>query len=1084
MFEHASVPGAYDRSAERSDARLIFVEDNYAQGAELNEVQSIAAGRTRRVGDMIARDGARIDGAAIVVSREDGAPTGSLILAEGRIYVTGDVRPVAAAEIADVAMVGTVSVGVRLSTTVVTWEDDESLLGLAPGTVAEGEPGAAREIETLAWALADDDGAGVFHQVYQLVDGAVIDQSAPPDLTGVKAVVADYDHDAHGSYIVEGCEVTALGLVGSAQVFSIQPGVANIMGWKRRREYALRHAEIEAPDLETISAETQAYPADGVITLREPPAETIDQVVIQKEVVETVVRGSVPGGTDALTHTSIVSIVEVKQGATTFAVGVYALAGDGISWAPAGAEPAASSTYQVKYRYNVAVVPDAITARTVTVSGGVVGTPVLLTYRSRLPRIDLLCLQRSGETAYVKGVSARKGAVAPLCPTTLLKLAEIHNDWLAVPSVVNDGTHSIAYDKQWRFFDRLVDMLDSFNRLALESDIRGRAVAAKGIFTDPLTDDWRRDQGEPQTAAIVDGCLVLAVDEVGVVLLGTQAFTLPWVEEVVVTQPIASSAMPINPYSNLVSMPADMKLEPPVDFWTSRVTSWTSAVTKRFTKVDNTVPAGTVTSTTTITETVGKRTEVAETLRQIPIRITIDGFAVGEHLRLLTFDGVNIKPAGVQTADAAGQIVVTVPIPAGIPAGTRRVRATGEAGSYAEALFVGQGTILVDVMRRVTLVTRTVRSPTIEVEVPPKPVDPEKPIFPMGWETNTNEGNNAGGEDPLAQTYTLTADRMILGLNFQFAAIGNRARGVRVQLAGVSDGDPTAEVEAQAFIGMATRTLNSWVPARWAVPVHQRRGVERAMVILTDDTKHAVRVAKLGDIITVGGRQQRVASQPYTVGTLLASSNRSTWTPIQDADLTMQIIAAKFTATTRVVVLGTIDLDAVSDLVVSATIELPSEACSVVFEVVRASGAVHTIAADQTLEFTEFVTETVTLRARLRGTETLSPVLWPCVQVGLGRIRTAGTYVTKVFKMGTGVDLAALYVASLPAGSAVAVARDAADGIWSAVPVSTTETLDAGWVEPKHVAAGITAPEGRVKLTLTGGPAARPKVARPRAYTI
>ena len=86
-------------------------------------------------------------------------------------------------------------------------------------------------------------------------------------------------------------------------------------------------------------------------------------------------------------------------------------------WAPAGTEPAASSTYQVTYRYNVAVVPDSITPTAITVSGGVAGTQLLVTYKSKLPRTDLLCLNDLGDTAYVKGVSARKGAVPPIAPT-------------------------------------------------------------------------------------------------------------------------------------------------------------------------------------------------------------------------------------------------------------------------------------------------------------------------------------------------------------------------------------------------------------------------------------------------------------------------------------------------------------------------------------------------------------------------------------------------------------------------------------------------------------------------------------------
>jgi hypothetical protein len=268
----------------------------------------------------------------------------------------------------------------------------------------------------------------------------------------------------------------------------------------------------------------------------------------------------------------VVAIESVVQGGTTYAAAAYALANDGVSWAPSGAEPAASSTYQVTYRYNAAVTPTAITATTITVEGGVAGTSALVTYQSKLPRIDLLCLTQDGETAYVRGVSARKGAVPPIAPTSLLALAEVHNDWLGAPTILNNGTHAVPFALQARYNGRIVDILDTVNAMALEHDARGRSSSIKGIFVDALTDDYGRDQGEAQTAAIVDGCLVLAVDSLGVQVMSTAAYTLPWVEETVIQQLLASSAMKIDPYANYSRMPSDLKLEPAVDFWTDRIT--------------------------------------------------------------------------------------------------------------------------------------------------------------------------------------------------------------------------------------------------------------------------------------------------------------------------------------------------------------------------------------------------------------------------------------------------------------------------------------------------------------------------------
>ena len=279
--------------------------------------------------------------------------------------------------------------------------------------------------------------------------------------------------------------------------------------------------------------------------------------IVVKRVTEVVVRGPVPGGLDALQNASVLEIETVTQGATTYLGTEYALSGGQISWAPAGAEPAASSTYSVTYLYNDAVVPDAVTDTTVSVTGGVNGEPVLISYTSKLPRIDLLCLDINGLPVYVKGLSARKGARAPIEPATLLKLAEIRNTWLTKPTVINDGVHNFTYAKMARYFGRLIAMLEQFDRSEAERDILAREPVAKnGIFTDTFLDDVYRDQGAAQTAAVNRGSLQLAIDPVLIQYAGTDWVTLDFTEEILVRQDLATSGMKINPYANFTQMPA------------------------------------------------------------------------------------------------------------------------------------------------------------------------------------------------------------------------------------------------------------------------------------------------------------------------------------------------------------------------------------------------------------------------------------------------------------------------------------------------------------------------------------------------
>lgn len=82
--------------------------------------------------------------------------------------------------------------------------------------------------------------------------------------------MAAYDRDAHGNYVVRGCEVTALGKTGNDQIFSIAEGVANIWGFKKTRLTSLRWAQTEDPDFETVDGEVHTFDDGG--TGRSPPA--------------------------------------------------------------------------------------------------------------------------------------------------------------------------------------------------------------------------------------------------------------------------------------------------------------------------------------------------------------------------------------------------------------------------------------------------------------------------------------------------------------------------------------------------------------------------------------------------------------------------------------------------------------------------------------------------------------------------------------------------------------------------------------------------------------------------------------------
>lgn len=217
------------------------------------------------------------------------------------------------------------------------------------------------------------------------------------------------------------------------------------------------------------------------------------------------------------------------------------------------------------------------------------------------------------------------------------------------------------------------------------------------------------------------------------------------------------------------------------------------------------------------------------------------------------------------TANGAGQITGSFTIPANVPVGTKRVTFLGNQGSFGAARFIGSGTILTQTQRQIT---------TIETRY---------------W-------------DPLAQTFRLDQGRHVTGIDFKFTAKGSTSNKVYLEIRETELGLPNSVTLAEGVLQGSAITVGAWNKISLTRPVYLEPGVEYAMVLLTDDAVHAVALAELGKYDSAAG--QFVTSQPYTIGTLLKSSNASTWTPVQEADLSFRMYGASFTSTSRTVSLG------------------------------------------------------------------------------------------------------------------------------------------------------------------------------------
>ncbi|WP_375672116.1 MULTISPECIES: DUF4815 domain-containing protein [unclassified Bartonella] len=1039
MKHESGLPFAIDRSRgkEEQQSVVFYGTRPFIQSGELNEVQTIIRGRHDRLGRLVAKEGDRIERADAFVNKD----TRTVTLTDGKIYIAGDIFSVAPAVLNNVAMIGRLEIGVKLQKKWITHEDDPELLGQVPGTLAEGEPGAARETAKLVWALKEDAQNGTFFPVYILQDGVLIDQKSPSLLEPAMQAIATYDR-AHGHYIVSGCRVSALGANNGCQVFSIQEGEANINGFKRKRLAALRHEELEDFSTSVVPSETHIFaPPKGKNSFTfKPyyfPIADIQSLLLTKEKTVTVTRGAVAAGRDGVPDKSITSFIKIVQGSKEFKEGTdFKKTGDTIDWAPVGDEPLAGSSYKVTYRYRAKITADKVTAQEITVSGGAQGGDIIVSYTYKLPRIDRIGLNTGGNVVYIKGISVDH-PMAPSVPDDVLSLATITNNWLETPVVVNDGTRVAPYDEMWRYFQRVLslDRLMQLERIKSNVDSK-EPVAKKGMFADPFLDDSYRDEGFQQTGAVGNGILQLAIDPTFYTANLTAPVTLDWTNEVIIAQELTTACEKINPYQNFAPLPGTVTLEPATDFWHEQRTDWLSSVTNQLNMGWN--RGRSVRKTEISDDLVNAHQEQTDFLRQITLHFKIEGFGSSEILESLTFDGVNVLPKSLLIADSKGTLEGAFTIPQNITAGTKNVVARGKGGTIATGLFTGQGVIDVKVMRRTT---------TVKI-----------------WMQF----------DPQAQVFTPDETRQITGIDFHLCKIGNENHDLVIDLVTTENGYPTADIQAQSFYSMKGAKLG-WAEARYDVPLLVPNDRLTAFVIKTDDADHSVSLAKLGDFDAE--HQRYVSSHPYVTGPRFSSVNAQSWTAHQDEALAFRVLAARYRQTEKIIDLGTFDLVDCSDLQIRAAIELPSSDCSVIFEIERNNGTIYQLLPFQLLSLTEYISEKIKLRAILKGTEKLSPVLFAPVQLIAGKIHKEATYVTRAFAFGEKARLTSYIKTFLPGGATFTLEMQLDDGAFTPLKLEETEQLaEPLWTERKFTSSDKGAKQARLKLTLTGGPAARSMV--------
>lgn len=392
------------------------------------------------------------------------------------------------------------------------------------------------------------------------------------------------------------------------------------------------------------------------------------------------------------------------------------------------------------------------------------------------------------------------------------------------------------------------------------------------------------------------------------------------------------------------------------------------------------------------------------------------------------------------TADHSGIVRGKFTLPENIPAGVKSVEFIGERGSRGISQFIGRGTINIEERRRVRVLQKY---------------------------------------DPLAQTFTLLSEaRHIAGVGLYF--IDKGLKSVTVQIRETANGVPTGVVLIEKRLEVNEIQEQGETQVNFDTPIFLEALQEYAIVILTDDNTHSLAIAEVGQY---DKRTKRyVTEQSYAVGVLLSSSNASTWTPHNNADLTFKLYAARFTANTHTVNLAPMSVTNASDLYLSADIERTGVETDVLFNINgKNPEKSYRLQDKQAVRLDQRTNGELTSTATLTGSAKRSPVLYPGIIAAAGNLQESATYISRAIPAGNGKATVILEV-NVPTNSSIKVEIEI-NGQYKTCQPTNGEPLGDGWVRNEYsqnIAGGSLV---RCRITLTGRIDARPRARMLRMIT-
>ena len=933
--------------------------------------------------------------------------------------------------------------------------------------VINGEDGTT----SAEWGLDIDDHTAedAFYPMHGITNQEVVVNLQNDTNPEYATMIAQYDKDANGSYVSNGLNVSALSYDQNTnvEVFSISDGSAHIDGVIASLNYSKRLEVNADADIGRVSSEYHNYVVEGrtygtdyqydrsgsfTFTAKEGPITEITRVEVAKLASETYTYTYASNGINPLNNTSVFKILSVTSGSTTYTEsnGDFTLTGNSIVWG--SNHPADGATFNCTYIYTAALntselatvvktIDNANKTTTITIPNVLENTYVAVDYRFKLARMDLIVMHSDNSISFINGVGHRYSPTLPATPPDSIALAKVVQNWYTLPEIESLAVAVVKMEdlKNMNNHIRNLYNITSQNELRFDALISAPA-SVSGVFVDPFNDDDMRDSGIEQNAIISDNLLQLPMDISHFTFNTNKEIALDSQAERLISQELHTKSMQVNPYQAFDPMPLKVTLSPSIDRVTTTVTTTGDYVYKYLTASQAYAKGYTknqlwsynghkYTYSTDLVSQSSSTTTVGGVLRQLTITITCTGLNPNEEADI-RFDNIFIKTV---TADTGGKFTTTFQIPANIPDGTKLVQVIGKTyNKIGAAYYVG-------IHEKKTIVNYYY-------------------VYQL---------------DPVAQSFTLNENRLVSAVQFFLSKKGTA--DLIVELRETVNGYPKAgEVLSSVRLPVMNLVNNAWNTATFDVPVFLNGGTEYCLTILTDTADHNVGISELGDYDSSSGW---VRSQPYSAGVLFSSSNASTWTPHQSADMAFRIIGSLFTTTTKDVNLGSISLNNVSDILPMAEVATTSPNTNVEFVLKNASNnaEVGSAQAYQVMNFDEPLNGTYTLYARLSGETKYSPILGRDPQIVIGSIKSSGSYVSRSFACGSNKKVRVTVAEYIPTGATCNVSVLTGNNVYTDGTLVSSSFIGDGWYSNVYEVA-CNLDYTKVKIVLTGSSANRPFV--------